>query len=71
MVDEVSEVLTIASEQIEDAPSFGSVDTEFIMGMGKVDAKVVMLLDGEKLFSIQDINVANATNTDSKGEGNV
>ena len=55
MVDEVSEVLTIISEQIEDAPSFGTIDTDFIMGMGKVAEKVVMLLDGEKLFSIQDI----------------
>ena len=69
MVDEVSEVLTITEDQIEDAPNFGSIDMAFIMGMGKVDTKVVMLLDGEKLFSIHDIEVAETH--DSKGENNV
>ncbi len=58
MVDEVSEVLSISANQIEDSPSFGTIDTEFIMGMGKVDKKVVMLLDGERLFSKDEIKSA-------------
>jgi len=36
IVDHVSEVLDIASGDIEDAPEFGaSVDIDFILGMGK------------------------------------
>lgn len=52
LVDEVSEVVDIGSEQIEDTPSFGvAVNTDFILGMGKVDQKVIMLLDTDKVLS--------------------
>jgi purine-binding chemotaxis protein CheW len=52
IVDDVSEVLNISKEQLEPAPSFGvSVDTEFILGMGKVAQKVVMLLDIDRVLS--------------------
>ncbi len=56
IVDEVSEVLDIATEQIENTPSFGSnVDTDFILGMGKVAEKVVMMLDVDKVLSAGEI----------------
>ena len=46
IVDKVSEVLDIASQDIEDTPSFGAeVNTDFILGMGKSGNKVIMLLD--------------------------
>ena len=52
LVDEVSEVLDINSEQIEPSPEFGtSVNTDFILGMGKVAKKVIMLLDIDKVLS--------------------
>ncbi len=52
IVDEVSEVLDIAAGQLEPAPDFGTaVDTAFILGMGKVARKVVMLLDIDKVLS--------------------
>ncbi len=45
-VDRVSEVLDVQGADIEDAPSFGpEVDTNFILGMGKVGERVTMLLD--------------------------
>lgn len=51
LVDEVSEVLDVASEQIEPPPSFGTaVDTTFIMGMGKIGQRVVMLLEVDKVL---------------------
>ncbi|MCP4639166.1 MAG: purine-binding chemotaxis protein CheW [bacterium] len=51
IVDEVSEVLDIVSDQIEPPPSFGaSVDTDFILGMGKLTDKVVMLLGIEAIL---------------------
>ena len=45
-IDEVREVLDIPEASIEDAPAFGaSIDTEFILGMGKIGATVKILLD--------------------------
>lgn len=58
IVDEVSEVLDITAQQIEPAPAFGTeIDTNFIMGMGKVDKKVVMLLDVDKVLSGGEIEM--------------
>lgn len=52
IVDEVSEVLDVKAEQIEPPPSFGgAVDTDFILAMGKVGQKVVMLLDADKVLT--------------------
>ncbi|MEO7424854.1 MAG: chemotaxis protein CheW [Fibrobacteria bacterium] len=52
IVDEVSEVLNVLADQIEASPSFGTkVNTDFILGMGKVGQKVVMLLDADKVLS--------------------
>ncbi|NTV37744.1 MAG: purine-binding chemotaxis protein CheW [Anaerolineales bacterium] len=52
IVDEVSEVLDVLADQIEPAPEFGSsVDTTFILGMGKVAKRVVMLLDVDRVLS--------------------
>jgi len=51
VVDNVSEVLDILGEQIEDAPQFGSsVDTNFILGMGKINDSVKILLDIDKVL---------------------
>ena len=52
VVDKVSEVLDIAAQEIEESPSFGaSVDTDFILGMGKAGDRVTILLDVEKVLS--------------------
>ncbi len=51
VVDRVKEVLDIDGENIEDAPQFGSnVDTNFILGMGKVNGSVKILLDIDKVL---------------------
>ncbi len=51
IVDEVSEVLEVRGEQIEPPPTFGSaVDTDFILGIGKVEQKVIMLLDVDRVL---------------------
>jgi len=52
IVDRVSEVLDIAGEDIEDPPSFGArVNTEYILGMGKLNDRVTILLDIGTLLS--------------------
>jgi purine-binding chemotaxis protein CheW len=51
VVDRVQEVLDIAGEDIEEAPQFGSsVNTDFILGMGKVGNSVKILLDIDKVL---------------------
>jgi purine-binding chemotaxis protein CheW len=64
IIDEVREVLDIPGASIEDAPSFGaSIETEFILGMGKIGNSVKILLDIDKVLSgreIQHIQAASA-----------
>jgi purine-binding chemotaxis protein CheW len=67
IVDHVSEVLDIAAGDIEDAPEFGaSVDIDFILGMGKADARVTILLDISKVIAAQELEmVRDATQSDN------
>ncbi len=52
VVVHVSEVLDIAGEDIEETPQFGaSVNTDFILGMGKIGDSVKILLDIDKVLS--------------------
>lgn len=52
VVDEVSEVLDIPVDNIEDTPSFGGgVYAEFVLGIGKVHETVVMLLDIDRVLT--------------------
>jgi purine-binding chemotaxis protein CheW len=61
IVDEVSEVLDVAGEQIEPAPEFGGVvDTSFILGMGKVGDRVVTLMDVDKVLSGHEVEAVAA-----------
>ena len=51
IVDGVQEVVDFRERDIEDAPRFGaSVSTDFILGMGKVDDSVKILLDIDKVL---------------------
>jgi len=56
VVDSVSEVLYIKDEEIEDTPTFGaSLDTEYIQGMAKMDGKVKILLDIDKVLVSEEL----------------
>ncbi|MBU0718189.1 MAG: chemotaxis protein CheW [Planctomycetes bacterium] len=56
IVDTVSEVLDIAGDNIEPPPSMGgSVDTTFILGMGKVGQEVKILLDIDKVMTTTEL----------------
>ena len=56
VVDSVSEVLNIRAEEIQETPSFGAqVDTEYILGMAKMDGKVKILLDIDKVLSVDQL----------------
>ncbi|MBW8038790.1 MAG: chemotaxis protein CheW [Planctomycetes bacterium] len=56
VVDHVQEVLDIAGENIEESPQFGSsVNTDFILGMGKIGDSVKILLDIDKVLNSDDL----------------
>ena len=58
VVDAVSEVLTLQAEQMRPAPGLGSViDTEYIMGLGTVDERMLILIDIEKLMGSSDMGL--------------
>jgi purine-binding chemotaxis protein CheW len=55
IADGVSEVLTIAEEDIESSPDFGGANSvPYLQGMAKVNGKVKMLLDIHQVFQTAD-----------------
>lgn len=56
VVDSVSEVLNIKETDIEETPTFGSsLNTEYILGMAKMEGGVKILLDIDKVLSNKEI----------------
>jgi purine-binding chemotaxis protein CheW len=52
VVDAVSEVLSIAPDEIEDTPNFGGrISTEYLRGLAKVRGRVKILLDIDRVFA--------------------
>lgn len=65
IVDSVSEVLNIPLEQVEDAPDMiAGVGTEYIQGVGKVNERLIILLDltmvitGDEKAQLDSIDLA-------------
>jgi purine-binding chemotaxis protein CheW len=59
IVDTVQEVLDIDASQIDPPPPLGaSVDTTFIMGMGKVKDDVKILLDIDQVLRSEELTAA-------------
>ncbi len=58
IVDSVSEVVDINGGEIEDAPNFGQgIDTSFIIGLGKVNDKLIIMLDIDAILSSTDLEM--------------
>ena len=56
VVDAVSEVLNINGDDIEDTPTFGAkLDTNYILGMAKMEGGVKILLDIDQVLSGEEI----------------
>ena len=68
LVDKVSEVVNVASGDIEDTPSFGQdVNTEYLLGVGKTGGRIRLLLDIEKVITASDvIHLKKAADRDNK-----
>lgn len=60
LADSVQEVIELEPSQIEPAPRFGTkLATDFILGMGKKDDAFIILLDIDKIFSSDEVNLLN------------
>ena len=55
IVDLVLEVLQLAEDSMENITSFSSdLSMDYILGVGKIDGRIITLLNLEKLIKIQD-----------------
>ena len=58
VVDAVSEVLNIKGEDVEETPTFGTkLNTDYILGMAKMEGGVKILLDIDRVLSNEEIAV--------------
>lgn len=61
VVDSVSKVLTIKGEDVEDTPTFGTkLDTDYILGMAKMEGNVKILLDYSRVLSQEEVTALEA-----------
>lgn len=58
VVDSVSDVLTLTHEQIKAAPALSTgLDTRYIIGLGTVEERMLILVDIEKLMTSRDMEL--------------
>ena len=56
VVDSVSDVITLDAEQVRPAPEMGSLlDTEYLIGLGTLEERMLILVDIDKLMSSSDM----------------
>jgi purine-binding chemotaxis protein CheW len=59
LADSVQEVMDLEPDQIEPAPKIGTkLKTDFIRGMGKRDTNFIMILDIDKVFTSDELLLA-------------
>ena len=62
LVDAVREVIDLEPGQIEPPPRIGTrLNTEFIKGMGKREEQFIIILNIDKVFSLDEIALKNET----------
>jgi len=71
VVDAVNEVLEIAHAEIEPTPEFGArLRNDFIKGMGKVEGKFVVILDVNRVLSVDEVAImANMSRQETAAAG--
>lgn len=56
VVDSVSDVITLAADQVKPRPRIGApIDTEYILGLGLLDERMLILLDIDRLMASADM----------------
>ncbi|WP_076592682.1 chemotaxis protein CheW [Herminiimonas arsenitoxidans] len=58
VVDSVSDVITLTPEQIKPAPEMGgALATDYLVGLGTVDQRMLILVDIDKLMSSNEMGL--------------
>jgi|SRR6185369_1835746 len=64
VVDSVSDVITLEGEQIKPRPEMGAaMDTDYLIGLGTLDERMLILVDIEKLMSSDDMGLIDRSQT--------
>lgn len=62
VVDSVSDVVTLTSDEIRPAPNFGvAFDSEYLIGLANVGEGMVILVDIQKLITSDEMGLVEAT----------
>ncbi len=58
VVDSVSDVTTLTSDQIKPAPEMGTAfNSDYLMGLGTIDERMLILIDIDKLMSSSEMGL--------------
>jgi purine-binding chemotaxis protein CheW len=69
LADSVREVFELSPEDIEPAPKIGTrLRTEFLKGMGKKDDQFILILNIDKVFTMDELSMFSATGDQPEGE---
>ena len=63
VVDSVSDVISLTADQIKPAPDMGALNTDYVVGLGTVDERMIILVDIDRLMSSDDMGVIDAAAT--------
>ena len=58
VVDSVSDVISLTPEQVKPAPDMGgALNTDYLIGLGTVDERMIILVDIDRLMSSEEMGV--------------
>lgn len=57
VVDSVSDVITLTAEQIKPAPEMGAFNTDYLVGLGALDERMLILVDIDRLMSSAEMGL--------------
>lgn len=66
VVDGVSDVLSLNADEIKPAPDFSvTLSTDYLLGLGSVDERMIILVDIEKLLTSEEMELVEKSVTES------
>jgi len=54
LVDDVKEVITLSGDQIDQTPEYSGVSAEFLLGIAKLENRMILILDVEKVLKKEE-----------------
>ncbi|CAK0772668.1 chemotaxis protein CheW [Gammaproteobacteria bacterium] len=68
VVDGVSDVVSLGADQIKPAPEFGNaLDTQYLMGLGTIENRMLILVDIERLMTSRDMALVDESTLARRG----